>query len=707
MFQYQLYMHKYNCLAFVFLIFCVSAAAQEANIHAHTWTSDNGNGTYTNPLFFDEFSDPDLIRVGKDYYLTGTTMHCFPGLPVLHSKDLVNWEFLSYACPQLDLGPAFRLEEGKNIYGQGIWAPSFRYYKGVFYIFSNVNRQHTQLFTASNPAGPWKHTALNCSLHDLSVLFDDDGKVYVVWGYNEIRMAQLNAGLTDTIPGSTTTIIEKGRGMGEGSHFYKIGGKYYIFSANYDPLLFMSCARADKPAGPYETIIVSANEDLGMAPGWRIKDIDNTTGVYNLLAPNKNSGEGHLSMHQGGIVQTAAGEWWGFSMMDHNSIGRLTCLSPVTWSNGWPYFGLAGNLSRSPRTWIKPNTGISSVLAAPYKRNDSFDSDRLQPVWQWNHMPDNTKWSLTEHRGVLRLHSLPATSFWEARNSLTQRAIGPASTPVIEINAAGMKEGDIGGLALLNHPYAWIGISKSTAGMSIVQFDETRHTSDSIAVTTTHIWLKAECDFDTEQAIFSFSTDGQHYQSLGKPFTMVFQLTTFQGVRYALFHYNASGVAGGYLDAENFTVDEPRSHGLTKAIPFGKTITISSLADSTVLVSWNGYLRPVAAHHPLANTKAAQFTVIDKGQGRIALRAADGSGGVTVIDNGGMGEVRITKNVAGANTLFQWQDMLQGDLMLMSLLTHKYLFASPGNGSLMAADKPGTTPNRKDGSCFQWKLAEN
>src|SRR5437868_14379382 len=163
---------------------------------AQTWTADNGNGTFSNPLFYDEFSDPDMIRVGDDYYLTGTTMHSMPGLPVLHSKDLVNWTFLTYASPKLDFGPRFRLEDGKDIYGQGIWAPSFRYHKGKFYIFSNVNGQNTQIFTATDPKGPWTQSEMKRSFHDLSVLFDDDGKVYVIWGYKGIKIVQLTDDLT-------------------------------------------------------------------------------------------------------------------------------------------------------------------------------------------------------------------------------------------------------------------------------------------------------------------------------------------------------------------------------------------------------------------------------------------------------------------------------------------------------------------------------
>ena len=226
------------------LLICVSVG--------YAWQADNGNGTFTNPLFYDEFSDPDLIRVGDDFYLTGTTMHSMPGLPILHSKDLVNWELLTYAFERLDLSPELRMEDGRNFYGQGIWAPCFRYHEGTFYIFSNVNRNNTQLYTATDPAGPWKHTRMNCALHDLSVLFDDDGKVYVIWGYQDIHFAELNDDLTDIVPGTEHVIIERGSGMGEGVHFYKIEGKYYILSAWYAGRMRMPCARADKPEGPYD-----------------------------------------------------------------------------------------------------------------------------------------------------------------------------------------------------------------------------------------------------------------------------------------------------------------------------------------------------------------------------------------------------------------------------------------------------------------------
>lgn len=152
-----------------------------------------------------------MIRVGDDYYMTGTTMHTMPGLPVLHSRDLVNWDLFSYAVKRLDLGPELRLEDGLYFYGQGIWAPCFRHHSDTFYIFSNVNNYGTHVFTATDPAGPWAHRVMNARLHDVTVLFDDDGRIYAVWGYNEVRMAQLTSDLMDTIPGTMRVIIEQCR----------------------------------------------------------------------------------------------------------------------------------------------------------------------------------------------------------------------------------------------------------------------------------------------------------------------------------------------------------------------------------------------------------------------------------------------------------------------------------------------------------------
>jgi len=678
------------------LFFSLAIAARAA-----TWTADNGNGTFTNPLFYDEFSDPDMIRVGDDYYLTGTTMHTMPGLPVLHSRDLVNWEFLTYVCDRLDLGPDFRLEDGKNIYGQGFWAPSLRYHDGTFYIFSNVNHHMTQLFRAKNPAGPWTHTELKTSLHDLSVLFDDDGKIYVIWGYAEIFFAELNADLTDIKPETKRVLIPRGRGMGEGCHFLKIAGKYYIFSANYDPVCYMVCARADKPGGPYEVTTVSAEESFAVGVGWRQRN-DRPGSPFTLVPPELNR-VGNMPLHQGAIVETPTGEWWGFSMTDQNSIGRLTGLSPVTWSNGWPYFGLPGNLGRTPRTWIKPNTGHTAPPSAPYERSDDFSGAKLKPVWQWNHAPDDAKWSLTERTGFLRLHSLPAADFWSARNTLTQRAVGPESSPTAELDASGMKPGDVAGLGLLNSPYAWIGIARVEDGLVVQQLDQTTGETHRQSVSGSHFWLRAHCDFDTEKATFSFSTNGADFQRLGGEFTMAFQLKTFQGVRYGLFHFNPGGVAGGFADFDRITIDEPRAHGLTKPIPVDRVVTLKSLGDGTVITAKNGVVRAVPASDPLAASPSARFRVIDRQSGRIALESMTGEGCISVGGAALLGDVKLKRGEPGEAETFQWEDLLRGDIALLSLATHRYLLSPPHESAPLSANHAGPRPDRKDGSCFTWE----
>ncbi|HEY9155771.1 MAG TPA: glycoside hydrolase 43 family protein [Opitutaceae bacterium] len=665
----------------------------------HTWMADNGNGTYTNPLFYDEFSDPDVIRVGNDYYLTGTTMHTMPGLPILHSRDLVNWDFVAYACKELDLGPAYHLQGGE-IYGQGIWAPCFRYHNGTFYIFTNVNGRKTQLFRATNPAGPWTQTDLGGTYHDLSVLFDDDGKIYIVWDYNEMKFAQLKPDLSGIIPETKRVLIPAGSGMGEGAHFYHINGHYYIFSANYDPMCYEVVARADRAEGPYTVITTSAEESFGLGTGWRLPQNAALKQEFQLIPPRPNQ-TASLAMHQGGIVQTQSGEWWGLSMMDHNSVGRLVCLSPITWKNDWPFFGLPGNLTRSPLTWIKPNTGFTSQPHAPYERNDTFAEAELKPIWQWNHAPDHSHWSLTEKPGALRLHALLAKNFWTARDSLTQRAVGPQSIATVEIDISAMKQGDVAGLALLNLPYAWLGVVQNANGPALTWFDQRQNKTQSIRALMKHLWLRANCDFDAEKGSFSYSTDGTHFESFGEDATLVFQLKTFQGVRFALFNYNTESDEGGHVDFSNFSLDEPHAKPFGSSIPLGKTITLSSLANGNQVRVINGLLRATEtdSRHPSTD----HFVVVDRGLGRIALQAEDGTGFVSVTGSGEVGDLKLTKTDLGNASTFQWTRMESGDIMLMSLLTERYIMVDPAANGLFSAQARGASPDRKNGASFTWK----
>jgi beta-xylosidase len=649
-----------------------------------TWTPDNGNGTFTNPLFYDEFSDPDLIRVGEWFYLTGTTMHTMPGLPILRSQDLVNWEFVAYAVDKLDLGPAFRLEGGSHIYGQGIWAPSFRYHNGKFYIFSNVNGQATQMFTATDPKGPWTRTPMKRSFHDLSVLFDDDGKAYVVWDHQTMRLAQLTEDLTDIVPGTERVLFAKDAGMGEGAHFYKIDGKYYIISANYAGGFRMPAARADHVLGPYEVHqSISLHEDFGMASS---KRLGNPKPPFETWGPDP-AAKHSLAMHQGGIVQTPAGEWWGFSMMDFNSVGRLLSLSPITWKDGWPYFGLPGNLTRTPRTWVKPKTAKLQPVRVPFQRSDDFSARQLRPLWQWNHVPVDGKWSLSERPGFLRLHALPATSFYDARNTLTQRAIGPMSTPTVALDVSNLKPGDTAGLGLLNLPYATLGVEKLTDELNVVFHDQRLDQRVRVKMTGTRIWLRADCDFLTERARFSYSFDGITFTPIGNEVVLLYQTFTFQGVRYGLFNYSTTGAEGGFADFDSIDIHQPHTRGLMRPIPYGRSIRLASFRATTGLAASGGRL---------ASGVPTRFEIVDRKLGRVALR----SGGryVTVGEDA---TVTLVAGKPGTAQSFQWIETPTGELVLMSLATHRFLRIDPLTRDIRA-DSASPMPDDSDGARFVW-----
>jgi len=687
----------------IFMIF-VFIACSANSVKAQSWTADNGNGTFTNPLFYDEFTDPDVIRVENDFYMVGSSMHSMPGLPLLKSKDLVNWEFVAYIFEKLDLGPDFHLEGSKGIYGNGIWAPAIRYHKGVFYVFVNVNDHGLQVFTSKEPKGVWKHTNMGGKIYDLGILFDED-KIYAVHGYDEVHLIELKPDLSGYVEGSDRIIIPKGSAMGEGHHFYKIDGKYYIISADYSPVGRMQCARSNRPEGPYETAVISHRETMGTQRGcWTSNfgywsDIPNEGDSIKLEAPSEN-GFYAVPLHQGGIVDLPNGEWWGFSMMDVKSAGRLTFLSPVTWKDGWPFFGVENNLGRTPRTWFKPKINTPSAPWTTYERNDDFSGKKLKPVWQWNHIPVDGKWSLA--KGVLRLHALGAKSFMFAKNTLTQRAVGPESEATVELDARGLKKGDVAGLALLNVPYYWIGAVRNELGMSLQYYDLVKDEKKSLPLRSSKVYLRINGDFDKDAASLSYSLDGIKFEKLVSGLRLAYQMKTFQGVRFALFAYNTESVQGGYADFDNFKVREPLADR-SKNLPVGKVISLKNIGNAvSVWASPKGIFHSSAK--PPSDSTAAdyQFRVHDRGQGKIALQAINGSGFVTITGEGLSGDVRLMNQETEAS-LFLWQDMLRGQCMLLSLKTNRYVGLDPLTGEPYSADWPGTRPDRKDGTVFSWE----
>ena len=675
-----------------------------------SWTADNGNSTYTNPLFYDEFSDPDLIRVKDTFYLVGTTMHCNPGLVVLESKDLVNWDFCSYAFDRIDIDdPRFRLENGEEAYGQGIWAPCIRYHDGKFYIFSNINGIGMQVYVSSNPKGPWKHYNMGGAIHDLSVLFDQ-GKIFAVYGYDEVHCIEIKPDFSGYVEGSDRCLIPRGSAMGEGHHAYKINGKYYIISADYAPMGRMMCARADKLEGPYETRVISCRETMGTEHSTWVMNMPMDGSMpeadkwkMEIRKPNADN-MGCATLHQGGIVQLENGDWWGFSMLDFLAVGRTTCLSPVTWVDGWPYFGLINNLGRSPRTWIKPDISAKVTPHAPYIRSDNFDAGKLLPIWQWNHLPDDKQWSLK--RGKLRLNTMPAKDLYWAKNTLTQRGIGPVSIATVTLDASHLKEGDIAGLGLLNIPYEWVGVTVRNGKSILSYYDLGKDKTIESPLMKSEIYLRITGDFEHEWAQFSFSMDGVNFQNIGNKLVVPYQTKTFQGARYALFAFNQKERMGGYAEFDDFRVEEPLADR-SRNIPLGKVGSFLNLSNhqrmqahprKMVYSVWKGGKE--------YNTTDCQFRVLDRGNGKVVLEAMNGTGYVTVTGLGLSGDLRLSPKET-EDCLFMWQDMLHGQCMLMSLKTNRYVGLDPASGELYAADWAGTSASRLSGTVFQWEEAEN
>ncbi len=717
-----------------------SSNAAPTGLAAKHWTADNGNGTYSNPLFYEEFEDPDVIRVGDDYYLASTTMHMNPAVMLMHSKDLVNWELAGYCADRLDLGPTYRLEGG-NIYGKGIWAPCIRYHDGMFYVFCNVNGAGLMVYRSKTISGPWERNQLP-GKHDLSVLFDDDGKVYVISGGNApYPIDELNPDLRSFKTDAPKRTLPEG--MGEGHHLYKINGKYVDISCQPGGAVDQFVAVADSIDGPWKVTKMVTSESLGVPNGTPAAAQGNNRGLW---------------LHQGGMVDTPSGEWWSIIMSDHGSAGRMVSLVPITWDDGFPLIGLPGNLRRAPNTWVKPNTGVSQPPKPAFVHDDNFNGGKLSIEWQWNHVPDDTKWSLTEKPGALRLHSLPAASFYNARNSLAQRPPAPESTMTVELDTTGLAIGDVAGLGLLCTPYAGVAVVKTAEGVSLQMFQGSAGgarggggrggrgggrsapaavapadaqvappvavaapaaaapAAPAIAAVGTpvanppaHVWLRVHCNFDTDRAEFSWSTDGKTFTQVGSTWTIPgFQLTTFQGVRPALFNFNTTGQPGGYADFDNYTVEEPRARGIEREIPVGKTIILANGANGNVLVADLQTDLLVSTELLDESTalkeRAAHFQVLDLGLGRVALKAANGKLVSVGPEKTTLRELGTAK--PGDAESFQWVNLMRGDTMLMSLTNHRYLAAPPDKSGLPTATALGASPARKSGAEFKWKVAD-
>jgi beta-xylosidase len=280
--------------------------------------------------------------------------------------------------------------------------------------------------------------------------------------------------MSGPVDGTDRVIIPEGSAVGEGHHMYKMNGMYYLISTDYKPNGRTLCSRSKSIWGPYEQCVISADETFGYhAVGlteWKGRIVPDGT-KFKIGAEDKDA-TACTNIHQGGIVQTQKGDWYALLMMDFHSVGRTVTLAPITWKDGWPMLGLDGNLGRAPRTWLKPDIpGTENIKPyVAYKRDEDFNGKKLGRVWQWNHNPDDTKWAIKG--GRLQLQTMPADQLMWARNSLTQRVVGPRSVYTVELFTNKLKDGDVAGIGNINVPCSWLGVVKEGKNVKLRCFEQ-------------------------------------------------------------------------------------------------------------------------------------------------------------------------------------------------------------------------------------------
>ncbi len=507
---------------FILLIFTLNPFD---GLLAQKFHSDNGDGTYTNPLIPADFPDPDVILVGDTYYMVSTTMFIFPGVTVLKSYDLVNWEYCSNAVPRFDFSPCYNLD-GCNRYRHGQWATSFRYHNGTFYLLFITLDEGGFLCSATQAEGPWSIRKLPKGFYDPGLFFDDDGEIYVAHGYGEISITPLDENFA---PAGRDSLVYTGtirHGL-EGTHVYKIGGYYYLYCTYGGRDGIQVALRSRNIYGPYEEKIVLRDTVPGVTFG----------------------------IHQGALIQTQTGQWWTILFVDSGPLGRFPSLQPVRWEDGWPVAGLDG---RGVITYKKPDVGkIHTVKQLP--ASDDFNVTSLGMQWGWNHNPHPENWSLTQRPGHLRLRTGKVVdSLTEAPNMLTQRPFAhyDHDIPTIgttKMEVKGMKEGDIAGLAVFQDPYAYIAIRQEKGKRSLIMVNNGALIT-SVPAESDTVYLRAILSNRTEEAGFEYSYDNKEYKQIGNKLAMRFSLTVFTGNKFGLFNY-ATEQPGGYVDFDWFTMD--------------------------------------------------------------------------------------------------------------------------------------------------------
>ena len=495
-------------------------------------------GKAQNPIIWADVPDMSIIRVGDTYYMSSTTMHMNPGVPVMKSTDLVNWELVSYAYESLADIDAMNLENGKHAYGRGSWASCLRFHNNKYYLstFSSTTGKTYVFSTNSIENESWEQITFEPSYHDNSLFFDTDGRAYLVWGNGKLFVAELNPDLTGVKEGSERVLIENASAPAgenimlgaEGSQLFKINGKYYLFVITW-------------PRGGMRTVVVHRADDI--SGPWEGRVVLQDKGVA-----------------QGGLIDTPDGRWFAYLFRDFGAVGRIPYLVPVVWENEWPVLGIDGNVPDSLD--LPASKGLMpGIVASDDFSREANDRD-LPLVWQWNHNPDNELWSVHEREGYLRLKTGKIVAeLQQACNTLTQRTFGPQSSAEILVDVTGMIEGDNAGICAFQRKYGQVGVKFENGKKFIVMISNQTDTPteiESVALTNDKVYLKVECDYRNriDLAHFYYSLDGQDWNKIGNELKMQYTLMEhFMGYRFGLYNY-ATQEQGGSADFDYFTISD-------------------------------------------------------------------------------------------------------------------------------------------------------
>lgn len=530
-----------------------------AQYRSEVWVSDEGNGMYRNPVLHADYSDPDVCAVGEDYFLTASSFNCTPGLPILHSKDLVNWKIVNYALKKVE--PVEYYNEARH--GKGVWAPSIRFQEGVFYIYWGDPDFGIFMVKTRNPYGEWDKPVLvkaGKGMIDPCPLWDDDGRVYLAHAWAGSR-AKFNSVLTvcelnkegTKVISDPVLVFDGNDGVNhtiEGAKFYKRNGFYYLFA----------------PAG-------------GVVSGWQLvmrsKDVYGPYEARIVMAQGKTDINGP---HQGGWVDTPAGESWFLHFQDKGAYGRVLHLNPMKWVNDWPIIGVDkdGDGCGDPVSrYRKPKTGKTYPIETPVE-SDEFDTRKLGLQWEW-HANYQDVFGFTTNMGYARIYGHELSphfkNFWEVPNLLMQKFPAEEFTATAKLKVSAKDDGQLSGLIVMGWDYSWIGVEKQGEKFLLKQAickDAEQGNLDQVSTLAVlepskkfeaglfpnferEIYIRVHVDKGA-YCRFSYSLDGKKFTEAGTLFKA--RQGKWIGAKVGMFSVTPHGKERGWVDVDWFRVEK-------------------------------------------------------------------------------------------------------------------------------------------------------